>query len=144
MAIGASLPSVAGADRALAAAPRPAPEPAPAGLALAAAALRAVTHDMRAGAGRARAAHSPISLPSARAPTSTRREIAPARSPWASDNGARVVLRMLMTSRMKAPNAAPDRKMIMPNTAMIESAEIIRSPQGIHGWPGSGRYVLHA
>src|SRR5262245_54374703 len=80
--------------------------------------------------------HWPIPLSSVRAPTSTRREIAPARSSRASDRGVRAVLRMLMMSRMKTPDAAPDRKTMMPKTAMTESAEIIGSPLGCRCGPG--------
>src|SRR5258708_4468738 len=124
MAIRASLPSVKWAGRTLAGAPCLALEPVRPGDAFLAAALGAVVDD----ACFDRAAHWLISLRPGRDPVSTRREIPPARSSWTCDNGTRGVLRMLMTSRMKAPDAAPDKKMMMPKTAMTESEVIIGSP----------------
>jgi hypothetical protein len=97
----------------------------PLGDAFAAAALGAVAAD---NACFDRAAHWLISLLPGRDPVSTRREIAPARSPRTCDSGPWGVLRMLMTSRMKIPNAAPDKKTMMPKTAMTESAVITGSP----------------
>src|SRR5690348_15543194 len=89
--IRASLPSGRAAVRVLPGLPLLAPGPARTGNALPASRDGAMAYGIRGSEDFADTAHLPVSVPSVRIPASTRLETEPARLPWLSVSGARLV-----------------------------------------------------